>query len=62
MFFAGLRMGKIVSKIALISLLQKYDFACTENREIEFDRHSVTLIAKGGINLKVTNRQSTEVS
>lgn len=51
-------MGKIVAKIALISLLHNYDFVCTDDRELEFDNHSVTLVIKGGINLKVTNRRN----
>lgn len=49
-------MGKITTKIALILLLQKYNFECMDNRELEFDSHSVTLMVKGGINLRVTNR------
>ncbi|XP_031626617.1 probable cytochrome P450 6d5 [Contarinia nasturtii] len=53
----GLRMGKMVTKIGLIMLLQKHNFECMEkNRELEFDNHSVTLVLKNGINLKIINR------
>lgn len=53
----GKRMGTMVTKIGLIMLLQKYEFECEENGELEFDNHSVTLILKNGINLKVSNRK-----
>lgn len=47
----------MVTKIGLIMLLQKYDFECDEKGELEFDNHSVTLILKHGINLKVSDRK-----
>lgn len=50
-------MGKITTKIALISLLHKYNFECLDDRELEFDVHSVTLAVKDGINVRVTNRK-----
>lgn len=53
----GLRMGKMVSKVGLIMLMQKYEFECMKKGELEFDNHSVTLVLKGGINLKVSNRK-----
>lgn len=53
----GARMGKITTKIALISLLHKYNFECLDDRELEFDVHSVTLAVKDGINVRVTNRK-----
>lgn len=52
----GLRLGKIISKIGIILLLQKYDFECLEKKELEIANHSVTIAIKGGINLKVSNR------
>lgn len=52
----AMRMGKMVTKIGIIMLLQKYSFECLEHGELEFDNHSVTLILKNGINLKVSNR------
>lgn len=52
----AMRMGKMVTKIGIIMLLQKYSFECFEHGELEFDNHSVTLILKNGINLKVSNR------
>lgn len=53
----GLRMGKMVTKIGLVMLLQKYDFECLKKDELEFDNHSVTLVLRGGIDLKVTHRK-----
>lgn len=50
-------MGKITTKIALISLLHKFNFECINDRELEFDVHSVTLVVKGGISVRVTNRK-----
>lgn len=49
-------MGKMVTKIGMIMLMQKFNFECVDKKELEFDNHSVTLVLKGGINLKVTNR------
>lgn len=57
LFFLGLRLGKIVTKIGLILLLQKYNFECVEKKEIEFANYSVPLIAKNGVQLRITNRQ-----
>lgn len=54
--FVGMRMGKIVAKIGLIMLLQKFNFECMDNRDLEHDTHSVTLVVKGGINLRISNR------
>lgn len=51
-------MGKMVAKIALILLLQNFDFICMNDNELVFDNHSVTLVVKGGINLKVKRRRN----
>lgn len=51
-----MRMGKMVTKIGIIMLMQKYRFECLEQGELEFDNHSVTLILKNGIYLKVSDR------
>lgn len=53
----GLRMGKMVTKIGLIMLMQKYEFECLKKDELEFDNHSVTLVLRGGIDLKVSHRK-----
>lgn len=50
-------MGKMLTKIGMIMLMQNFNFECPERKELEFDSHSVTLVLKGGINLKVTNRK-----
>lgn len=55
--FEGLRMGKMVTKIGIIMLLQQYHFECMKKGELEFDNHSVTLVLKGGIDLKVSKRK-----
>lgn len=54
---SGLRMGKMVTKIGLIMLLQKYDFECLRKGGLEFDNHSVTLVLRGGIDMKVSHRK-----
>lgn len=50
------RQGKIISKIGIARLLLKYDFQCLDDKEIEFENHSVVLVPRNGINLRVTNR------
>lgn len=54
--FAAFRLGKIVSKVGLVQILRKYNFEALDNKVLEFEPHSVTLIIKGGINLRVTKR------
>lgn len=56
-YIAGVRLGKISTKIALATLLHKYNFECLNDRELEFDSHSLTLVVKGGINVRITNRK-----
>lgn len=52
----GVRLGVITTKIALISLLHKYDFACINDQELKLAAHSPTLVVEGGINVRITNR------
>ena len=49
-------MGKIVTKIGIIKLLQQYDFFPTSDKELEFVNFASVMITKGGINLKVSKR------
>lgn len=50
-------MGKMVTKVGMIMLLQQYNFECLKKGELEFDNHSVTLVLKHGIDLKVSKRK-----
>lgn len=58
----GLRQGKIIAKIGITLLLLKYNFECLDTKEIEFENHSVVLVPRNGINLRVTNRPLDSVS
>lgn len=49
-------MGKLVTKIALISLLKCYNFEYMDKQELEFGINSFTIDIRGGINMKVSNR------
>lgn len=53
----GMRMGVVVSKIALILLLKQYNFTCVDDKELTIASHALTIAIKGGINVKVSNRQ-----
>lgn len=53
----GYRMGKMVSKIGLVLMLKKYNFKATQFGEPAFETETVSLIAKDGINLKITLRK-----
>ncbi|XP_037920402.1 probable cytochrome P450 6d4 [Hermetia illucens] len=52
----GMRQGKLSAKAALIRLLTKFEWSATTKGEIEFDNYATTIMAKGGINLKVSKR------
>lgn len=60
LIYTGIRLGKIITKVALILLLQKYNFECLDDKELEFDVFAIGLRVQGGINVKVTNRQDIE--
>ncbi|XP_073823363.1 cytochrome P450 6a8-like [Musca autumnalis] len=52
----ALRFGRMITKLGLISLLTKFKFSqpSTKNsEEIEFSNHSMVLVPKGGVYLKV---------
>lgn len=51
-----MRMGQIVTKIALTLLLKQYNFTCVEDKEITIANHSFTMDFHGGIYVKVSNR------
>jgi len=52
----AVRMGKIGAKVALVTVLSRYVFQAVDNQKMEFAPHSVTLMPKAGINLKLKNR------
>lgn len=52
----GMRLGQVVSKIALIKMLQQYNFKCIEDKELPIANHSLTIVIDGGINVEVSNR------
>lgn len=49
-------MGFVVAKAAVIMLLSKYTFESVSGKSIEFGTHSVGLVPKGGLPLKVYKR------
>ncbi|XP_055326008.1 probable cytochrome P450 6d4, partial [Sitodiplosis mosellana] len=53
----GLRMGKITTKTAIVSILRSYNFECENDRELVVANHALTLDIEGGINVKITNRR-----
>lgn len=53
----GYRMGKMLTKVGLVLMLKMYNFEATKFEEPAFDTDSVSLIAKDGINLKITLRR-----
>lgn len=61
LLFTGLRLGKMIAKVGIVQILQKYDFEHLGPDELEFDCHSIPLVIKGGVNLRVTKRE-TEIN
>lgn len=57
--FKAVRMGFMGAKAAVVKMLSKYDLKTVSNKPIEFDNFSIGLIAKGGLSLKVSKRQTT---
>lgn len=58
-FIAAFRLGKIVAKVGLVQILRKYNFEALDNKPLEFEPHSVTLVIAGGVNLRVTKRTNS---
>lgn len=58
----GLRMGKLMMKIGLSTILSKYNFELgsgfNEEKELEFHKKSVILAPERGIDLKIKLRES----
>ncbi|XP_031639015.1 probable cytochrome P450 6d4 [Contarinia nasturtii] len=52
----GVRMGKVVAKTALISILKNYHFECVDDRELVIANNGITMVMDGKINLKISNR------
>lgn len=45
-----------MTKIGIVKLLQKFNFEKMNDHELEFDNFGMTLIVKGGIPLRISNR------
>lgn len=53
----GLRLGRMVAKVGIIRLLEKYDFKLTNDAELDFESFGVTLVVKGdGLKMNVSHR------
>ncbi|XP_063696801.1 cytochrome P450 6d3-like [Culicoides brevitarsis] len=52
----AVRMGFMGAKAAVVKMLSKYNFETVSNKPIEFDTHSVGLLSKGGLPLRVSKR------
>ncbi|XP_058830801.1 probable cytochrome P450 6d4 [Topomyia yanbarensis] len=56
----GMRMGKIQTKVGLVSLLSKFNFDLADegqmNKELKLDPRSLILMPVGGINLTITKK------
>lgn len=53
----GARLGKLVVQTAVVKLLQKFDFNKINDNEIEFENYGVPLVAKGGMNVKISQKK-----
>lgn len=54
--FVGLRLGKIVAKIALVQILQSFNIESVDDCELKFGSHSIPLVIEGGVNVRITRR------
>lgn len=54
--FAGMRLGKMVAKIALTQILQSFNIESVDDGELKFGSHSIPLIIDGGVNVRITRR------
>uniref|UniRef100_A0A182V0L8 Uncharacterized protein n=1 Tax=Anopheles merus TaxID=30066 RepID=A0A182V0L8_ANOME len=52
----GLRQGLLLSKIALVMMLSRFNFSATIPRKIKFEPVSITLAPKGGLPMRIENR------
>lgn len=50
----------MVAKIGLVQLLRSFDFEPIQKGEIEYQNYSVTLIPKGGVEIRVVNRSHND--
>lgn len=50
------RMGILTTKVAIVTLLSKFNFESLEKGELEFAAHTIALDIKGGIRFRVTRR------
>uniref|UniRef100_T1GXI3 Cytochrome P450 n=1 Tax=Megaselia scalaris TaxID=36166 RepID=T1GXI3_MEGSC len=50
------RLGKLSAKVAVVTMLSNFSIECIEKKEIEIDSHSVPLVPKGGVNVKLSRK------
>lgn len=55
-FCIGARFGKLAARSGLVKLLHSFEFEKIDDREIEYANYSVPLVAKGGINVRISKR------
>lgn len=50
------RMGKVNAKLAVVKILSAFNIEFMERREIEIDNHSIAIIPKGGVKVKLSKK------
>ncbi|XP_037935880.1 probable cytochrome P450 6d4 [Teleopsis dalmanni] len=53
------RMGKINSKLGVVKILQNFNVEIMPRQDIEIDNHSIAIIPKGGVNVRLSKKQTT---
>lgn len=48
----------MIAKVGLVQLLQSFAFECADPTEIEFDNFAVTLMPRGGVEIRVVERSA----
>lgn len=56
LFYRGLRMGKMQTKVGLVLMLQHFTYDLVNKDELKFSPKSFVMQAISGINLKITKR------
>lgn len=55
-FCIGARFGKLAARSGIVKLLHSFKFHKIDDREIEYANYSVPLVAKDGINVRISKR------
>lgn len=56
-FILGARLGILIAKTGLIKFLADFDVEPLSHDELEYESFGFTMVVKGGIQLKITNRK-----